>query len=141
MKLTPCVSGVQWPKEGGSSKRAGLSHTSFKKEIFFNFSILDFVTFRQKQFHSSTTTLQYDGSGLNIIQILFQSRNLLNERSDLNIILSDPPCKEGNARFTMVPLKPLTFHRVKEFSCIPLSRGLYFLPLFKSVLVDYYRYV
>ena len=29
-----------------------------------------------------------------------------NVEETVSVILSDPPCKEGNARFTTIPLKP-----------------------------------
>ena len=32
-------------------------------------------------------------------------------KGTLIVVLSDPPCKDGNARFTTVPLKPLSDQR------------------------------
>ena len=35
-------------------------------------------------------------------------------KGTVSVILSDPPCNKGNARFTTVPLKPLTVLRVER---------------------------
>ena len=40
----------------------------------------------------------------------FQNFKLLNKLYvwTVSVILIDPPCKDGNARFTKIPLKPLS---------------------------------
>ena len=40
----------------------------------------------------------------------------------MDIMSSDPPCKESNARFTMVPLKQSCFRRVQRCVCVNLSK-------------------
>ena len=40
----------------------------------------------------------------------------------MDIMSSDPPCKESNARFTMVPLKQSCFSRVQRCVCVNLSK-------------------
>ena len=39
-----------------------------------------------------------------------------------SVISSDPPCKERNVCFRIVPLKPLTFYRVKIALCLNLLK-------------------
>ena len=38
-------------------------------------------------------------------------------------ILSDPPGKDSNVRFTAVPIKPLTVYRVESATCENLSNN------------------
>ena len=40
----------------------------------------------------------------------------------MDITTSDPLCKESNARFTMVPLKPSCARRVQRCVCVNLSK-------------------
>ena len=39
----------------------------------------------------------------------------------VRVILNNPPCKEGNVRFTMVPFKHFTVYRVERAPCVHLS--------------------
>ena len=39
-------------------------------------------------------------------------------KKTVSVILSDRPCTKPSARFEMVPLKPLTVHRVKRYLCL-----------------------
>ena len=40
----------------------------------------------------------------------------------VSIISSDPPCKEGNARFTTVPLKPWCVRWIQRYVCVNLLK-------------------
>ena len=42
-------------------------------------------------------------------------------KGTVSVISSDPPCKEDNARLTMVPLKPFTVNRVETYHRNPLE--------------------
>ena len=44
---------------------------------------------------------------LDMIQVLYI---LINVKGIVSVITSDPPCKYGNARCTMLPLIPLSGH-------------------------------
>ena len=45
--------------------------------------------------------------------------------SNVSVISSDPPCKEWNARFITVPLKPLCVRRVQRYVCVNLLNPAY----------------
>ena len=41
-------------------------------------------------------------------------------KGNISVILSDPPCKDGNARFTMVTLKP--YSDIKVSPSLPINK-------------------
>ena len=56
---------------------------------------------------------------LNITFYLIIANNVLKET--VSLISSDSPCKEGNTRFTTVPLKLMCVRRVQRYVCLNLS--------------------
>ena len=54
----------------------------------------------------------------------------------VRVILCKPPWKEGNFRFTMVPLKPLTVHRVERSFCLNISKPAW-VPLKRNCTVQF----
>ena len=51
-------------------------------------------------------------------------------KGTVSVLLGDPQCKDGNARFTMVPLKASSVY----FNCLALICGIsaHFLPMRSS---------
>ena len=47
-------------------------------------------------------------------KIINMSTNYVFLSRTVNLILKDPPCKDGNAQCTMVPLNSLSFFRFKS---------------------------
>ena len=38
-------------------------------------------------------------------------------KGTVSVVSSDPPCKEGNAQFTTVPLKTFCVRQVQKYAC------------------------
>ena len=75
--------------------------------------MVDQVSNKSKREYTEITRISTQGNQLNIhslpIYLSFKGTEI--------VISSDPPYREANARFTTVPFKHLTVHRVKRALC------------------------
>ena len=44
-------------------------------------------------------------------------------KGTVSVILSDPPCKECNARFTAISVKALSDQKCVRYDCFPYSKS------------------